>query len=151
MLNYSLLVYEIGKRRARPVKRSLRKTQLVLHHKLLRHKITDATFWSNRTSLATKNRRKERSYWVDSRSVAESAYRVLQRHHHDRWWQKKTTSQIERDRMDHKYPRTEPGENLERIPARDSTRQKCNFTSKADKRHPPKMKKQQKAWKHPNQ
>jgi hypothetical protein len=53
--------------------------------------------------------------------------------------------------MEHKYPRTEPGENLERILARNSTRQKCNFTSKADKRHPPKMKKQQKAWKQPEQ
>ncbi|EFX62533.1 hypothetical protein DAPPUDRAFT_270242 [Daphnia pulex] len=50
---------------------------------------------------------------------------------------RRTTSQSEREETEHTAPRTEPGENLEKIPAETSTRQKCKFTSQAGKRHPP--------------
>jgi hypothetical protein len=50
---------------------------------------------------------------------------------------RRTTSQSEREETEHTAPRTEPGENLEKISAETSTRQKCKFTSQAGKRHPP--------------
>jgi hypothetical protein len=50
---------------------------------------------------------------------------------------RRTTPQNEREETEHTAPRTEPGENLEKIPAETSTRQKCKFTSQAGKRHPP--------------
>jgi hypothetical protein len=49
---------------------------------------------------------------------------------------RRTTSQIEREKTKHTALRIEPGENLEKIPAENSARQKCNFTSQAGKRHP---------------
>ncbi len=50
---------------------------------------------------------------------------------------RRTTSQRERDGTEHTDPRTEPGGNLEKPPAENSARQKCNFTSQGGKRHPP--------------
>jgi hypothetical protein len=50
---------------------------------------------------------------------------------------RRTTSQSEREEKEHTAPRTEAGENLEKIPAETSPRQTCNFTRQAGKRHPP--------------